>query len=179
METWNVVVTVHEGYYRSALETLEPLGVVSKTDFFNVLVLMVADIGKALKTFQTMWHETPHIRQAIARFVPVTHTFSYTNAEEFEKKAIKTVFFLAKKLGGKKFHVRMHRRGFKNRISSLEEETFLDRVLLEALAKRGEPGSISFTGPDAVIVIETVGQQAGMALFTAEELALSPFLHVD
>ena len=179
METWNVVITVHEGYYREALEILEPLGTLSKTDFFNVLVLKVADTQKATRAFQTMWDEAPHVSQAIARFVPVSHTFFYTNVVEFEKNAIKTAFFLTRELEGKKFHVRMHRRGFKKRISSLEEEIFLDRVLLEALEKRGTAGSISFSDPDAVIVIETVGQQAGMALFTREELASSPFLHVD
>jgi len=179
METWNVIITVHEGYYREAIEILEPFGTVSKTDFFNVLVLKVAETQKAMATFQTIWDEASQVRKAIARFVPVSYTFSYTNVVEFEKKALKTAFFLTRDLGGKKFHVRMHRRGFKKRISSLEEETFLDRVLLESLEKRGAAGSISFTDPDAVIVIETVGQQAGMALFTREELASSPFLHVD
>jgi len=121
----------------------------------------------------------PLAGKAIARFVPVSLTFYYKNIEEFEKKALKGIFFLTKDLGGKKFHVRMHRRGFKRRISSKEEEAFLDRVLLEALERRGAAGSISFTDPDAVIIIETVGQRAGMAIYTREELARYPFLHVD
>ena len=42
-------------------------------------------------------------------------------------------------LAGKNFHVRMHRRGFKGRISSHDEERFLDTILLEELGKIGNP----------------------------------------
>ena len=34
----------------------------------------------------------------------------------------------------------MHRRGFKGRISSHDEERFLDKILLEELGKMGNPG---------------------------------------
>jgi hypothetical protein len=44
MGPWNILVTVYEGYYRSALEILEPFGQVRRTEFFNVLVLKTAEI---------------------------------------------------------------------------------------------------------------------------------------
>jgi tRNA(Ser,Leu) C12 N-acetylase TAN1 len=179
METWNVVITVHEGCYSLVRQFLKPLGAVRKTDFFNVLVMTVDDIQQALDTLKAMIGEKPGVRGAIARFVPAAQTFFFTSAEEFEEKAQEVALSWTRELEGKKFHVRMKRRGFKKRISSLEEETFLDKVLIEALEKRGAPGSISFTDPDAVIAIETVGQRAGMTLFTKEELARYPFLHVD
>jgi len=178
METWNVVITVHEGYYNLVRELLKPLGAVHKTDYFNVLVMTVDDMQQALEAIRAMLGEKPELHGAIARFVPAAQTFFFTSAAEFEKKAQEAVLSLTRELEGKKFHIRMKRRGFKKRISSLEEETFLDRVLLEALEKRGAPGTISFTDPDAVIAIETVGQQAGMTLFTREELIMYPFLHV-
>jgi tRNA(Ser,Leu) C12 N-acetylase TAN1 len=179
METWNVVITVHEGYYRSARELLEPLGIIRKTEFFNVLVMEVDDIQEAMETLKAKIDEEPEARAAIARFVPASQTFFFTSAEEFEEKAQEVALSWTRELEGKKFHVRMKRRGFKKRISSLEEETFLDKVLIEALEKRGASGTISFTDPDAVIAIETVGQRAGMTLFTREELARYPFLHLD
>lgn len=178
METWNVVITVHEGCYRSARELLEPLGIVRKTVFFNVLVMEVDDIQEAMETLKAKMDEEPEARGAIARFVPASQTFFFTSPEEFEKKAQEAALSWTRELEGKKFHVRMKRRGFKKRISSLEEETFLDKVLIEALEKRGAAGTISFTDADAVISIETVGQRAGMSLFTREELARYPFLHV-
>ena len=179
METWNVVITVHEGYYRPALGYLEGLGTVHKTDYFNVLVLEAADGRKAMESLKVMMDEDPEVRSAIARFVPAAQTFYYTSREEFDKKAREAVLALAGKLAGKKFHVRMKRRGFKKRISSLEEENLLDTLLLETLEKKGNPGTITFDDPDAVLIIETVGQRAGVSLFTREELARYPFLHVD
>ena len=178
METWNVVITVHEGCYNEVRDLLKPLGAVRKTDYYNVLVMTVDDIPQALESLKAMVDERPELLNAVARFVPAAQTFFFTNAGEFEEKAGKAALALAGELEGKRFHVRMKRRGFKKRISSLDEETFLDKVLLEALEKEGVSGSISFSDPDVVIAMETVGQRAGMSLFTREELARYPFLHV-
>ena len=179
MEFWNVVVTVHEGYYQKACAILEKIGSVSKTEYFNVLVMQVHDIRAAMETLLTIMEQEPQAHDAIARFVPVTQTFFFTSAKEFEIKAKKAALSLTDELHGKKFFVRMHRRGFKKRISSMESETLLDKVLLAALAKMGTPGTISFSDPEAVITLETVGQLGGLALFTREELARYPFLHLD
>jgi tRNA(Ser,Leu) C12 N-acetylase TAN1 len=65
----------------------------------------------------------------------------------------------------------LHRRGFKGRISSTEEERLLDDLLLRLIEEKGPPGHINFSEPDAMVVIETVGQRAGIALFTKEDLA--------
>jgi hypothetical protein len=58
----------------------------------------------------------------------------------------------------------MHRRGFKGRLSSVEEERFLDNILLKALEKAGSRGRISFEKPDTFIALETVGPRAGLSL---------------
>ena len=76
METWNVVITVHEGCYSLVRELLEPLGAVRKTDFFNVLVMAVDDIQQALETLKAMIDEEPEARGAIARFVPAAQTLT-------------------------------------------------------------------------------------------------------
>ena len=179
MVTWNVVITVHEGFYRQALEYMKTLGTVHETDYFNVLVLEVADTGKAMETLKDMLAEEPEARHAVAHFVPASQTFFYTSPAEFTEQAKNAVLFRADELAGKKFHVRIKRRGFKKRISSLEEESLLNTLLLETLEKKGTPGIINFSNPDAVVVIETVGQQAGVSLFTREDLARYPFLQVD
>lgn len=62
-------------------------------------------------------------------------------------------------LEGKGFHVRMHRRGFKGRLSSLEEEKMLDEFLLELTKERGNPGHVTFEGPDVIIAVETVAHR--------------------
>jgi tRNA(Ser,Leu) C12 N-acetylase TAN1 len=117
--------------------------------------------------------------QLLARVVPVTCTFSFQSPEEFETKAKEAVLYWLPQLEGKKFYVRMHRRGFKGRISSLEEEHFLDKILLEELVKIGNPGQITFENPDAIVVVETVGQQAGLSCWTREEWQRYPLLKLD
>ena len=82
-------------------------------------------------------------------------------------------------LAQKSFHVRMHRRGFKGRLSSPEEERFLDDLLLTALEEVGTPGRISFDDPDATIAIETVGQRAGLSFWRRSDLERYPFLRID
>ncbi len=78
-----------------------------------------------------------------------------------------------------KRHVRLYRRGFKGRLSSHDEERFLDDALLQALEAAGTPRRITFDDPDAVIDVETLGNWAGLSLWTRADLARYPFLKVD
>jgi tRNA(Ser,Leu) C12 N-acetylase TAN1 len=79
-------------------------------------------------------------------------------------------------LADKAFHVRMHRRGFKGRIQRTQEEQLLDRALLESLTERGMTARIDFEDPDAILAVETVGDQAGMSLWLRMDLQRYPFL---
>ena len=75
--------------------------------------------------------------------------------------------------------MRMHRRGFKGRLSSHEKERFLDDILLEALRKAGTPGHITFENPDAIIAVETIMNWAGLSLWTREQLQRYPFIRFN
>jgi len=55
----------------------------------------------------------------------------------------------------------------------------LDEALLETLEHRGTPGRIDFDDPDFILDVETVGQRAGMSLWTREDLHRYPFLKLD
>jgi hypothetical protein len=82
-------------------------------------------------------------------------------------------------LEGKGFHVRMHRRGFKGRLSILEEEKMLDKFLLELTKVGGNPGHITFDEPDVIIAVETVAYRAGLSLWIREDLQRYPFVRVE
>ena len=179
MINWNVVVNVHEYGFRKAFQLLQGLGAVFTTDFFNVLVMEVSNIPRFLETLNTWVSDDPDLVKILARVVPVTSTFIFQSPEEFEAKAKEAVLPWLPRLAGKSFHVRMYRRGFKGIISSQEEEQFLDRILLEELEKMGKSGSITFENPDAIIVVETVGQQAGLSCWTRENLQRYPLLNLD
>ena len=179
MFNWNVVVNLREHGFRRAFRLLQGLGAVYTTDFLNVLVMKVSNIPRFLETLNVWVSDDPNLLQLLARVVPVTSTFSFQSPEEFETKAQEAVLYWLPQLAGKSFHVRMHRRGFKGRISSHDEERFLDHILLEELGKMGNPGRITFEDPDAIIVIETVGQQAGLSCWTREDLQRYPLLKLD
>ena len=176
---WNVVVNLHEYGFRRAFKLLQGLGAVYTTEFLNVLVMEVSNIPRFLETLNAWVSDDPSLLKLISRIVPVTSTFSFQSPEEFETKAKEAVLYFLPLLGGKSFHIRMHRRGFKGRLSSHDEERFLDTILLEELGKIGNPGHITFENPDAIIVVETVGQQAGISCWTREELQSHPLLRVD
>jgi tRNA(Ser,Leu) C12 N-acetylase TAN1 len=176
---WNVVVTIRESGFVSACEFLEEFGRTEKTEFFNILVMRVEDVHSLLEGLRSRISEEPGVLNFLARVMPVKETFVFRTPEEFENKAKETALLWVQQLAGKGFHVRMHRRGFKGRLSSMDEERFLADILLETLEKQSTSGHITFDNPDAVLVIETIGQRAGMSLWSKEEMERYPFLHID
>lgn len=176
MQDWNVIITVHEKGFRETIQLLERFGAISRTDYFNVLVMRTEDVDSMLEALRQEIEESPGLINFISRVVPVTETFIFQDKEEFESRAAGIVLQWVPKLAGNQFHVRMHRRGFKKRLSSMDEERFLDDVLLQELERIGTPGKIDFDNPDAVIAVETVGQRAGLSFWTHVDLENYPFL---
>lgn len=179
MQDWNVVATVREEHYDQALEFLGQFGPAAKTGFYNVVVLRVADYRRFLDDFAKKINESETTKDLVHRLSPVVATFTFHTPEEFEEKARTSAAAWIPSIAGRSFHIRMHRRGFKGKLSSMQEEQFLDNYLLEALKQYGQPGKISFDNPDAILAIETVGTQAGLSLWTREELQRYPFLKLD
>lgn len=179
MIDWNVVATVRGERFRDAEKLLETFGPVTRTDFYNVLVLRADDIPGALEWLRERMEQEPETGTIIARFIPLARTFTFNSAGEFETRAADIAAGWAPELGGKSFHVRMCRRGFRGKMSSMDEEHFLDGCLLGLLEKAGTSGRITFTDPDAVIAVETVGPRGGLSLWSREELVRYPFLGLD
>lgn len=179
MPDWNVVVSLQERGFKKAFKELQGFGSVSKTEFFNVLTMKVSDIERFQESLREWVAEHPALLHAVARIVPVTATFQFQSAAEFEAQARETVLQWIPQLAGKAFYVRMHRRGFKHRISSLEAEHLLDGTLLAALEAAGTPGRITFDEPDAIVIVETLGQWAGMACWKREDVRRYPWLRLN
>lgn len=179
MHEWNVVVSVYENHYSEARRFLKALGEVSRTDYHNVLALRVADVGGFLEALREAFAREPALGAVVARAIPVTERFTFQSAAEFEAKAKEAAARFLPALSGKRFHVRMHRRGFRETLSSQDEERRLDHFLLESLERSGAPGRITFSDPDAILAVETIGPWAGMSLWKREDLARYPFLRLD
>lgn len=176
---WNAVACAGEGEFRAARRLLEHWGAVGRTGYYNVLAVRLADPEAFLEDFARRLEAEPGLRNTVSRAMVCRHTFGFQSREEFEARAREAVLAWAPALEGQTFHVRMHRRGFRKALSSLEEEHYLDGALLEELEARGRPGRITFDDPDAVVAVETVGGRAGLSLWTREDLRRYPFLGVD
>ncbi len=179
MKDWNVVVTVREGYYREARRFLAELGPVTGTDYYNVLVMRVPEPRELLRRLEEWREINPDLPAILGRVSPAEEVFGFQDPEELEERARTVVSGWLDRLAGKRFHVRMHRRGFKGRLSSQDEERFLDAHIREALQARGTDATVDFADPDVIIDVETVGQRAGMACWNRDDLAELSFLQLD
>jgi tRNA(Ser,Leu) C12 N-acetylase TAN1 len=171
MKDWNVVVTIYQDGFRRAIHALGALGIVDRSPYHNVLVMAVADPVALLEAVERETESKPALYDTISRVAPAMQGFEFHSAGEFEEKAKSAVMEWLPRLGGRSFHVRLHRRGFKHNLRTPDAERFLDDALLEALKTAGTPGSISFSDPDIVIAIDTIDDRAGIALWSREELA--------
>ena len=176
MRDWNVLVTVNAGGWKAALRLLRSFGRVAETQFLNVLLLHVDDPYALLEALWGLAARDPSALACLARVAPVEKMFTFSSAEEFDARARAATSGYAPALAGKSFHVRVHRRGFKGRLSGHVEEGALADSLLQAASDSGAPARISFEDPDFVVAVETVGSQAGVALVSRDQLARYPFL---
>jgi len=176
---WNVVVTVYERHYQLARQLLADFGAVAETDYFNVLAMQAADPLGFLAEVDAAARQDAALRESVSRVMPVTSSFAFQDPPEFEQRARQAAALWLPRLAGRAFHVRMHRRGFRGRLSSQEEELFLDRFLIETLQQQGSDARLSFDNPDFILALETLGQQAGMSLWSREEIASYPLLKLD
>jgi tRNA(Ser,Leu) C12 N-acetylase TAN1 len=176
MRDWNVVATIHDGGFRRACRLLSLEGELARTEFYNVVVMSVPDVDAFLAWVEKLWSESRSAAEVVAHVRPVRETFHFQSPEEFENKASEVALGLAGRLAGKSFHVRIHRRGFKGRLSTKEEERLLADAILAHLSSSGRSARIAFDDPDAVLVVDTVGDRAGMALWTRDDLRRYPFL---
>ena len=176
---WNVVATTYSGSYSEAKRLLRRYGEVADTEYFNVLVLTVPDVWVFLQELEDLTRRDMTLLNAASRIIPALQSFDFQSPQEFEEKASRVLDALIPQLKGSSFHVRMHRRGFKGRLSSQEEERFLDRHVLSRLEEAHSPGRVTFDDPDVIITVETVGQRAGVACWNRKERERFPFLNLD
>ncbi len=180
MKDWNAVITVNDSEgFRIARREFRRFGDVQATDYHNVLVLRVPDILKFIEAFTSTIEADKSILNCVSRVAPAQAVFAFSTPEEFEIKARNIVLGWAARLCGSSFHVRMHRRGLKSGLASPGVERFLDDAVLTATQELSQPSRIDFADPDYVIDVETVGNRAGLSLWTRDELRRLPFLRVD
>ncbi|PSB05592.1 hypothetical protein C7B62_24870 [Pleurocapsa sp. CCALA 161] len=179
MLNWNIVVDVQEHSFSRAYLLLEEFGTVFQSDFENILLMNVNSIPEFLDSLNSKLLQDPSLKKVFARIVPVTSTFSFQSAAEFETKAKDVLMEWLSILAGKRIYVRMHRKGLKDRLDGNEEENHLDLIILQELEKLGKPGQISLKDPEAIVFVETISQQAGLSCWTCQDLENYPWLKLN
>ena len=179
MNDWNVVISVYQDGFRRALRALKEYGSVERSPYYNVLVMRVEDPTALLETIERKTETNMALYDAISRVAPAMRTIDFHSIEEFKEKITPILIEWLPQLTESSFHVRLHRRGDRHGLRTPDVERLFDDLLLDAMAKKGVQCRISFTEPDAVIVIDTVDDRAGIGLWTSEDLTRHRLLRPD
>ncbi len=82
MQDWNVVVMVYGRAFSRTIALLQDHGPVSRTGFFNVLVMWVDDIQAFLAKLAERVTADPTMLETLARVVPVRSSFTFQSPME-------------------------------------------------------------------------------------------------
>ena len=176
MNAWNIVITVHREGFAPVTHALRDLAPIGLTSYHNLLTMTAKDPMEVLAAIETRAAADMALREALSRVAPAMESFFFFSPEDFEAKASMALLARLQQLAGKSFHVRLHRRGHRQEMVDPAVESRLGEVVQNALKAAGTPGVISFSDPDVIVAIDTVDDQAGIALWTREDIARHPLL---
>lgn len=179
MWAFNVVVTLaSNGRFRHLLQELAPHGEFRKTEFLGVIIGRVEDPMKFLESIREKRQKQLIAFQDLGRVVPLDRVFVF-HLEEFPVKAKAALLPCVEVLEGKRYYVRLERRGLKGQIISPEVERELDAFIEQTLATAGrKTAQVDFEHPDAVVAVETIGDRCGVGLLTREMMDRYDFVRV-
>ncbi len=178
MWEFNLVATLDSGgSFIHLIRELELYGDFRKTEFLGVILGQVEDPAAFLEMVLQKRAGQMTAFQDLGRLLPVERIFHFT-LENFVEGACEAVRPYVAQLPGKRFYVRLERRGFKGRIVSPEAEKAIDAFIENELAESGQTAHIDFEHPDAVIVVETIGDRCGVGLLTRQMLERYDFVRV-
>src|SRR2546425_272838 len=156
MASWNVLATSLEGRRDALLMALRRLGKFRRGGYRNVVVGAVESVDEFLARVHEALDADPLLPTALARVVPIEATVRFEAPTAVETLAAAAEPFVDRLAGGA-FFVRLERRGFKG---------------------RGHTPRVEFKDPDAVLVVETIGDEAGIAVVTRALRAQHPFVKI-
>ncbi len=179
MWQFNVLVTMaSDGRYRHLLDELAEYGEFHKTGFHGVALGRVTDMELFFEAIRQKRTGQCMALQDLARVVPLEQVFTFT-VDGFPTRLCEALRPWIERLAEHRFYVRLERRGLKGQIISPDIEQALDAYILDELRELGHTARIDFEDPDAVVVIETVGDRCGVGLITRELQTRYDFVRVD
>lgn len=177
MREWNIVATSLEGRQDALLMALRKLGNFWRPRFRNVILGKVEDPQAFLAQLKHLLEKDLLLPTALARALPVEKIFEL-HLDDLVGGLKHELLPLVERIDGRKFYVRVERRGLKDRIHSSAVEREVGEFLWNELHRRGFTPAVDFRDPEVIVAIETVGELAGVALIDRELRAKYPFLKV-
>jgi tRNA(Ser,Leu) C12 N-acetylase TAN1 len=177
MTPWNVLATSLEGRRDGLLVALRKLGRFRPGGYRNVVVGTVENPIAFLSTVRDALTADPLLPTALAKVVPIERTLRFDPLDAVNALAAAAEPLLDRLAGGS-FFVRLERRGLKGRLHSPTLERDLADRVWRALEARGAHPSVDFADPAAVLVVETLGDQAGLAVLDRALRRDFPFVKI-
>jgi tRNA(Ser,Leu) C12 N-acetylase TAN1 len=163
---------------RSLLRLLRAYGEFKGSGFRDVIVGRVEDVDAFLDALECVLKEHPARLRHLSQIVPIEKTFQF-DLSDFKQKLLTVILPYADQMENNcRFYVRVKRRGHKGEISSLEVEQEMAGFILDALEKAGKQAQVKFEDPDKFIIVETIGDRAGVGLITRALRERYPFIRV-
>ena len=179
MKDWNTIVTIFQQGFTRAMRALQKIGPTERTPYYNVLAMKVDEPIMALETVERWTEEQPALYDAIARVAPAESTFEFHSPEEFEDRVKSFLLERMPKLARRSFYVRLHHRGPWSGPQTPDAERLFDDFIVAETNKLGAAARIGFTAPDAIIVVDTIDDRAGIAMWTREDIKQHRLLRPD
>jgi tRNA(Ser,Leu) C12 N-acetylase TAN1 len=174
---WNVLATSLEGRRDALLIALRRLGEFRPGGYRNVVVGQVEAPTTFLDRVRDALATDLLLPTALARIIPIETTLHFDAIDPLAALAPAAETFLDRLSTGS-FFVRLERRGLKGRLHSPTLERDLADHLWRALEARGHSPRVDFKDPDAVLVVETLGDDAGLTLITRALREQYPFVKI-
>lgn len=175
---WNVLATAFMRRERQLLRFLREFGDFKGSGFRDVIIGAVENRDAFLEIIESLRREHPESVRHLSQIVPVEKTFQFA-VSDFKGKLKEVLAPYAEELENEcRFYIRVKRRGHKGELSSIEIEKEMSAFIIDALEKTGKQAQVRFEDPDKFIIVETIGNRAGVGLITREMRQRNPFIRV-
>jgi tRNA(Ser,Leu) C12 N-acetylase TAN1 len=177
MKEWNILATAAREQERYLLRFLNEYGEFKGSGFRDVVLGRVEEIDAFLRTLENLREENPIKLNPLSQIVPLEKTFHF-DLSDFKDKLKEMLSSYVDRIENKKFYLRVKRRGHKGEISSLEVEKEVADFIMGSLEKAGKKAQVSFNDPDCILIVETIGNWAGVGFITKEMKEKYSFIRI-
>lgn len=174
---WNVLATAKNREQRRLVRLVRGLGDFWWTPFLGVLVGRVEDHEAFCDQLRRREEQRPGALYPLARVVPIEDTF-VCQPETLPGLLKEAVLRHADRIDSGAFYVRVECRGHAGASHIHELERELDRTVIQHLHSQGAAPRVDFKNPDAIVVLELIGDECGVGVLTRPMRERFPFIKV-